>query len=232
MSEVSRLPLGLSQPFDCSYRPEKKEQLLIVQSKMTPAHFEGLMRLGFRRSGSDVYRPHCPECRSCQPVRVDVARFRPSRSQKRVLARNRDLTWTEVAAPTEEQRRLYHDYIRLRHHDGPMYPPTDEQFNRFLPCPWLPQRYLEARLDGRLVLVAVTDELEHALSAVYTFFAPELARRSLGVLGILKQLELAQQQHKAFLYLGYQIDECRKMAYKTHYHPYQVLVTGGWQAID
>lgn len=231
MSEVSRLPLGLSQPFECSYRPEKKEQLLIVQSKMNPGHFEGLMSLGFRRSGSDVYRPHCPECRSCEPVRVLVKEFVPSRSQRRVLARNRDLTWRVVSQPTDEHRALYHRYIRGRHCDGPMYPPTDEQFNRFLPCDWLDQRYLEGRLDGKLVLVAVTDRLSQALSAVYTFFEPELDKRSLGVCGILKQLEYAKSEGKHFLYLGYQIEECRKMAYKTQYRPYQTLTTGGWHTL-
>lgn len=232
MSEASRLPVGISQPFACSYRPDQQEQLLIVQSKMTPEHFESLMAMGFRRSGDDVYRPHCPSCRACQPIRVPVKTFTPSRSQKRVLAKNRDLVWRAVEEVTEEQQALYMRYIRERHNDGPMYPPTQEQYQRFLQCQWLPQTYLEARLDGKLVMVAVTDVLEHSLSAVYTFFDPSLDKRSLGRCGILMQIEFAKRMGKHFLYLGYQIDQCSKMSYKTQYRPCQTLTHKGWKTLE
>ncbi|MBY5920327.1 arginyltransferase [Ferrimonas balearica] len=228
MSDIRHLSLGLSQSFPCSYLPDQFEQLLVNREPVDGGQFEQLLALGFRRSGGQIYRPHCQACQACVPVRLPVQRFQPSRSQKRVISKNRDLVWRVTTRPTPEQQALYLEYICQRHNDGPMYPPSLDQFDRFLVCDWLEQLYLEAWLDDDLALVAVTDLLPNSLSATYTFFQPALADRSLGTRAILAQIGLAQQLGRDYLYLGYQIDDCQKMAYKTHFQPLQRLEGQQW----
>jgi arginine-tRNA-protein transferase len=79
-----------------------------------------------------------------------------------------------------------------------------------------------------LLSVAVTDQLAHGLSAIYTFFEPSETRRSLGVLSVLKQLELCQARELDFLYLGYWIKDSDKMSYKTNYRPTELFINDRW----
>ena len=47
------------------------------------ATYNVLARAGFRRSHRYAYRPYCPQCNSCVPIRVQVEGFEPSRSMRR-----------------------------------------------------------------------------------------------------------------------------------------------------
>ncbi|MBW8306944.1 MAG: arginyltransferase, partial [Thiobacillus sp.] len=86
--------------------------------------------------------------------------------------------------------------------------------------------------DGdALVMVSVIDQVADGLSAVYTFFDPAREQDSLGVYGVLWQIELAKRLELPYLYLGYWIAESRKMAYKKQYPPLQGLVDERWQLI-
>ncbi|MCG9746088.1 arginyltransferase [Shewanella sp. Isolate8] len=229
-SRSDTIQVGMTHTFDCSYLPNKQEQLLVLQEEsLDLTLFEKLLALGFRRSGETIYKPHCPHCQACLPIRIPVDAFIPSRRQKRTLKQNRDVSWHLVDNCTDEHYALYDRYIKARHHDGPMYPPSREQYDHFVQCSWHPPKLLELRLEGELIGVAITDLLPNSLSAIYSFFAPELDKRSLGSLMILLQCELAKQMHKEYLYLGYQIHESRKMNYKTAYHPYEILTANGWQ---
>ncbi|PMG41434.1 arginyltransferase [Shewanella sp. 10N.286.52.B9] len=227
------ISVGLTQPFDCNYIDGLQEQLLVIQESELDANlFEQLLGMGFRRNGSSIYKPRCPSCQACQSIRVDVGQFKVSKRQKRTLKNNQDLTWKVTHERTAAHYQLYEQYIIGRHFDGPMYPPTESQFNDFLACQWLPDTFIEVYDQQKLIGVAVTDMMTHSMSAIYSYFDPEYAKRSLGSYMILLQCQLAQQKHKQFLYLGYQIDENRKMNYKRLYRPYQILTAQGWQHIE
>ncbi len=202
---------------------------MIQEENLDPMLFERLLGIGFRRSGNAIYKPRCPHCSACQPIRVPTAEFALSKRQKRTLAHNRDLTWRITTEHSHAQYALYEKYIRERHFDGPMYPPTKEQYEQFLFCDWLPTTFIEVYDNEKLLAVAVTDNLPNSLSAIYSYFAPEAEQRSLGVLLILIQCRLAKLLDKEFLYLGYQIDANRKMSYKRLYRPYQILTPHGWE---
>ncbi|MCE9684760.1 arginyltransferase [Shewanella sp. AS16] len=229
-SSTGPITVGISQAFPCSYLQGQQEQLLVIQEDILDLQlFERLLSLGFRRSGNAIYKPRCPHCNACLPIRIPVKRFMPSKRQKRTLAHNRDLSWRVTSSVGDEHYALYKRYINLRHSDGPMYPPTREQYEHFLHCHWLPPQFIEVYRGKKLLAVAVTDVLPNSLSAIYSYFEPQEARRSLGALLILLQCRLASLMGKEFLYLGYQIDENRKMSYKRLYHPYQILTEQGWQ---
>lgn len=166
------------------------------------------------------------------PLRIHSERFVPNRGQKRVRQLNRDLELVLSYDDKPEYYQLYERYIRERHHDGSMYPPSRTQYKGFLHCDWMPPLYMEIRKEGRLIGVATTDLLPHSMSAMYTFFDPDYADRSLGTFAILSQLELARRTGRSWLYLGYLVEACRKMNYKRQYLPHELLVQGEWKNID
>ena len=230
MTEHPPVKLGISQLFPCSYLANNQERLLVVldHSFYNTDKFEYLLSLGFRRSSDQIYRPHCPSCSKCKAVRLDVTSFTPSRSQKRTLNKGKHFNLNVSHHSKPEYYDLYEKYITLRHQDGAMFPPSVEQYNSFLTCQWLTISYLELWAEDTLIAVAVTDTLSNSLSAIYTFFDPDFEHYSLGTLMIMKQIEFAVSSNKQFLYLGYQIDECRKMNYKTKFNPYQKLENDIW----
>jgi leucyl-tRNA---protein transferase len=80
-----------------------------------------------------------------------------------------------------------------------------------------------------LVGACLTDKLGDGLSAVYSFFAPGLEKRSLGTYTILWLIERAQSFGLPFVYLGYWVPESRKMAYKSRFRPSEILIGGTWR---
>jgi arginine-tRNA-protein transferase len=233
--ELGKRQFFITPEHPCSYLPERNAATLFLDPRdtITTDLYQQLADLGFRRSGGHLYRPHCQNCQACIPTRVDVARFKPRRSQRRVAKRNADLEiHLEPAAYTDEHYDLYARYVEARHGDGDMYPPTREQFRSFLLSTWSDTRFLTMTLDGEMVCVAVTDQQRDGLSSVYTFFDPDLADRSLGVMAILQQLELARGLKLPHLYLGYWISESAKMRYKIDYRPSQLFSKGRWLTLN
>lgn len=219
----------------CGYWPDRLSRDLIVDpaDPQLPSVFAQALAMGFRRSGGHVYRPYCNGCRACIPVRIPVARFAPSRTQKRCLARNADID-VRIAPPqrTAGNFALYRRYLDTRHAGGGMDDPAPENFDGFLACAWSPTEFMELRLDGRLVGVAVTDVVPDALSAVYTFFEPELAARSLGTYALLRQIARAQAEGRSHVYLGFWLADHPKMAYKRGYRPLEFLDGAVWRPLE
>lgn len=219
----------------CGYYEDRSARNLVIDP-LDPrlANVYGTsLSWGFRRASGHVYKPACRGCQACTPCRIPVNLFQPDRSQRRCLRRNRDLDehW-RVAEPNAEALALYERYLAWRHPGGGMDEPGDDDFRRFLIAPWGGTEFLELRLAGELVAVAVTDRTPHGLSAVYTFYSPEHAARSLGVLCILKQVERALALSLPYLYLGYWIEDHPKMDYKIRYRPIQLLRGGHWYLFD
>ncbi|MBR9828717.1 MAG: arginyltransferase [Oceanospirillales bacterium] len=235
MSNLRTLKFYATPEHDCSYLPGKQARTLFVDPRavMDRSIYSQLSDLGFRRSGSHVYRPHCEACQACISVRIPVDQFQPSKTQQRIEKRNADLTVTSLpCAMSDEYYALYERYICQRHADGDMHPPSQEQFINFLVEGGVDSYFSEFRTaDGELLAVAVSDRLDQGLSALYTFYSPEADKRSLGVYAILWQIRQAQRAGLPYLYLGYWVKECRKMRYKTAYRPLEMLHNGEWQFV-
>lgn len=225
----------LSMPHPCSYLPGRVATSMFIDPRyaLDGRRYAGYMRLGFRRSGDLVYRPHCRDCSACIPVRVPVARFRPNRGQRRIWQRNRDLAVTARSpAFKQEHFELYLRYQRTRHPGGGMDDPDPQKYVNFLFSRQVQSVFYEMRLGERLVGVAVVDVLPDALSAMYTFYEPEEKHRALGVFAVLWELEEARQRGLAWVYLGYLIRECPKMSYKANYRPLEAYLDGRWVLLE
>ena len=230
-----RVRLFQTLPHACGYFHARTAQNLVLDpaAPNLPKLYALSLARGFRRAGGHIYHPHCPRCHACEPCRIDVSTFVPDRSQRRCLAMNREVEMTECTPGlTHERQALYARYLHTRHPGGGMDEASDEDFSHFLTAAWSPTVFLEFRLAGELVAVAVTDVCDTGLSAVYTFFDPDLPRRGLGTLAILRQIELARARGLPHLYLGYWIAHHPKMGYKARFDSLQVLGPGGWTTIE
>ena len=236
MSIQSRQPkLYLSAPHPCPYiEPETASTVLLDPDyDVDNALFSILLRAGFRRSGETIYRPHCRNCNACVSVRIPTREFRPNRSQRRTYRRNNDIKTTMVPASfNDEHFELYCRYQTWRHTGDIMDHSDPERYREFMVESSIETAFIEHRLNNRLAAVSVCDLPEDGMSAVYTFFDPELKKRSLGTFAIMKQIDYVNRMQLDWLYLGYWIDGCKKMAYKTNFRPIFGYLNKEWQLLQ
>lgn len=219
----------------CPYLPGQMERKLVAElvGREAPAFYNELSRAGFRRSHHLAYRPACAGCAACVPVRIPVAEFVESRSLRRIRNINRDLAATlSEARATLDQFRLFARYQRSRHADSDMASMTLGDYRTMIDDSPVATRLVELRDGhGTLLGACLVDLLDDGLSAVYSFYAPETAKRSLGTCLVLALVDEAKRQRLPYVYLGYWIEKSTKMAYKARFHPLEGLEQQGWRRI-
>ncbi len=220
-----RLPLLPEEP--CPYLHGQLAQYRAFRSEaISPRLYHQLMDAGFRRSGDVFYQPACRGCRQCIPLRVPVKTFTPSKSQRRIWRLNFDLALT-IRAPeaTEEKFALYRRYVESWHRRDAG---SIEEFDRFLvQSPVSTLEFCYRAPSGRLLAVGICDICQDSLSSVYFYFDPEEKRRSLGTFGAMAEISFAASRGIPHYYLGYWIERCDAMCYKSRFRPFQLLQTDG-----
>ena len=222
----------LTREAPCPYLPGRRERKLVTELSGPDAaeSFDLLSRAGFRRSHAVAYRPACHGCQACVPVRVPVAEFRPGRSLRRVGRRTAGLAWSlRPARATAEQFSLFSRYLARRHGDGEMAGMAFADYRAMIEDTPIDSGVFELRDgDGGLAASCLVDRSADGLSAVYSFFEPDLEAFSLGSAIVLRLIEEAVRRGLAYVYLGYWIANSRKMAYKTRFRPLEAFGPEGW----
>jgi arginine-tRNA-protein transferase len=192
--------------------------------------FDGLLERGFRRTGDTVSRNVCPECRHCVQTRIVLSDFEPSRSQRRVLARNADVAVRDALRPepAPAKAELLGRYLVARHEW------MDRDFSRELEevfRPWEGSLEFDFFLGDSLIMAAIVDAGERDLYTSACFFDPDMRRRSLGTFNLLTAILWGKEKGFRYLYTGEYITSRQNMAYKQFFRPRQDLgADGRWEA--
>lgn len=223
-------------PLPCPYvagRTERKVVTEITGADAEAVH-DRLSRAGFRRSHNIAYAPVCPSCQACVPIRIPVASFQPDRTLRKIARANANLDGFEVAArATAEQFQLFQRYQQMRHGEGDMATMSFYDYRAMVEDTPIDTFMAEFRdAEDRLIGACLTDRLGDGLSAVYSFFAPGLDKRSLGTYTILWLIERTRTLGLPYVYLGYWVPESRKMAYKARFRPSEILMGGAWRVLN
>ena len=223
----------IAPPSPCGYLPDRQWSLEYEFFLMlAPADYMARMKTGWRRFGHMVFRPRCTGCNQCRSVRVDVAAFTPSRSQRRAQALNEGDIRLEIGAPKVHpaKLKLYDRYHAFQSDwkGWPGHAPKDsEDYQQsFVDNPFRTEEWCYY-LDKRLIGVGYVDVLPEGLSAIYFFYEPELRERSLGTWNVLSVIEETRRRGLPHLYLGYYVAGCASLEYKANYRPNEVLDPDG-----
>jgi leucyl-tRNA---protein transferase len=232
----------VTSPGTCPYLPGKRERKVFTDlSHLNAVELnDALGRIGFRRSQGVAYRPSCIDCSACVSVRVLAKEFAPNSSQRRILRRNRDVEITACQPwSTAEQYDLLRRYLDGRHPEGGMAGMDEIDYADMVeqsPVDTYVVEYREPATDGKpgkLIGVCLTDRQSDGLSMIYSFFDPDHpARDGLGTYIILDHIIRAGQAGLPHVYLGYWIDGCRRMEYKTRFRPMERLGPEGWSLYE
>jgi len=234
MTSLSELRFFKTPAHQCSYLPDREATTLFVDplAEVDTHVYTALSAAGFRRSGEHIYKPYCESCNACIPVRVPVHVFKLARRQKRNMKANHDVVVkTQKPYFSEAYYALYERYIAERHSDGDMYPATREQFQSFLIDGRSEAIFFEMSINRQLVGIAVVDQMDDGLSAIYTFFDPDFSKRGLGSFAVLWIIEEAKRRGLPNVYLGYWIKQCQKMSYKMDYRPLEMFINNHWMPL-
>ena len=183
---------------------------------------------GFRRNGNSFYNMACLECKGCVSLRVNPVKFKPNRSQKRVLQRNQDVI-AELGPViiTDEKIDLLNRFFSFR------YPSAtgaaEGYYNGFFLNSCTHTYEIRYRTEDRLIGVAVVDLGSSSLNAVYFFFDPDESGRSPGTFNILNIIDFCRNQGIGYVYLGYWIENVQAMSYKANFKPHELLRDGCWE---
>ncbi len=233
---LQKLQFYVTTPYQCGYLPNQLAQSLIAspQYLVNTQVYSGLIQQGFRRSGKFAYRPHCENCRACTPVRLVLEHYTPSRSQQRAFKQHQQLFVKILPLGFHENHyTLYAQYQRIRHSEDDLQNTLTnddaEQYRQFLCHSNVESLMIEfSDAEGNIKIVSVVDVVEDGISAVYTFYDASERKNSYGTFAIVWLSAWTKTLQLPYLYLGYWIENSRKMAYKQLFKPLEKLMDGEW----
>jgi arginyl-tRNA--protein-N-Asp/Glu arginylyltransferase len=232
-----QLRFFLTAPSPCPYLPERFERKVFAHLPLSDGATvnDSLTQVGFRRSQNIAYRPACEACNACVSARLPTMDYVFSRSERKILNRNEDLERHLVEAEaTMEQFDLLRRYLTTRHADGGMAEMTWPDYVAMVEDTAVRTHIVEYRRKstdggpGDLAACALVDLLHDGLSLVYSFYDPDLTRRSLGSFMILDHVIQAGLTSQPYVYLGYWVKGSDKMDYKVRFSPVELLRPDGW----
>ncbi|HLM02756.1 MAG TPA: hypothetical protein VK400_17015 [Pyrinomonadaceae bacterium] len=178
--------------------------------RAAPEQMDALWGEGWRHFGAHFFRYNPGfyenEIRRVIPLRVRLADFKFSKSQRRVFNKNTDLQ--VVIRPVEinaEKENLFERHKRRFKSGVPdsIYDFLSEVEPAVIPCPALEVSVFEPERRRRLLAASFFDVGKDSISSVYAMFEPSEERRSLGILTMLLEIRYALECGKKFYYSGY-----------------------------
>lgn len=201
-----------------------------------PDQMDSLWAQGWRHFGTYFFRysvtMHDEMIYRVIPLRIRLADFILSRSQKRVLAKNRDAQVVFHETEIDQTRLDLFDRHRERFSDNV----PDSIFGFLSDDPAkLPCLNIEigVYLDDRLIAANYLDIGQTASSAVYSMFDPAESPRSPGIFLILQGIFQSIEMGLHYYYLGYAYREPYLYDYKKNFSALEYYDWGaGWEEVE
>lgn len=196
------------------------QEQYFISYNVSPSEMDALWASGWRHFGMIFFRYRratvCGEGCTVVPLRVDLERFTPSRSQKRIVARNHDAR--VVVRATEHAREKNELFERHKRRFRENVPESLTDFLSHAPAR-VPCRNEEicVYLSDNLVAASFLDVGARATSAVYAMFDPAESRRSLGIYTMLLSIGRARELGCRYYYPGYACLEPSVYDYKKRF---------------
>lgn len=217
--------------FPCSYIKGNQERRFYVSISVPDCTniVSELTKRGFRRNYNHMYIPSCKDCNSCISSRINIKQFIFSKSNKRNLRINNDLSLVVNKDYNEKRFNLFKYYCRVRHTNGGMKSMTENEFISFFHKSTNETKIFDLiDKDEKLYGSILLDILNDGYSAVYSFFNPDLNKRGLGKNLILKTIENMKHNQGNYLYIGYWVKESENMSYKSSFNNIEYFKEGNW----
>jgi arginine-tRNA-protein transferase len=221
--------------YECAYLPDKQVRMYYRYVEDAPKAFaSAVIERGWRRFGNYYFHPICQGCNACKSLRIDAQHFKPSKSQRKAMRRNKE-TRIIVQKPTVTQAHidLYNRYHLWKSK-------KDAWRHRNISPREYRENFVEGAhdfgkevlyiVDDKIVGVDLIDILDDGISAIYFYYDPDYAHLSLGTYSLLYQIRLARILELKWIYLGYWVEGCKAFAYKPKFRPQQIL--DGFPPID
>ena len=222
----------------CGYLPDQNARMEYEYvAELTADEYAARMLAGWRRFGHTLFRPQCLFCQACRSLRIDVERFRPSRSQRRASKACESDIALRIGEPRVSRTRLELSgrFHALRAGTRGWRDREDDPlsfFTAFVANPFPTEEWCYS-LEGELVGLGHVDALSVGLSAIYFVHDPAQHHRGLGTWNVLCLIDEARRRGLPHVYLGYWVADCLSLAYKARFHPHQVLGTDGrWTDVE
>jgi arginine-tRNA-protein transferase len=198
-----------------------------------PGEMDRLWAEGWRHFGTFFFRyrksRHGRTLFNVLPLRIDLERFSLSRGQKRVVNKNQDANIVIRAAMIDDAKATLFAKHRLRFTEN--VPRSLYDFMSPVPDS-VPCGSLELCVYIGEILVGVTflDLGKTATSAVYAIFDPARAKRSLGILMMLRSIQFSRRCGYRYYYPGYAYREPFAYDYKKRFAGLEYLDWNtGWR---
>jgi len=198
--------------------------------------YDRLLADGWRHFGEHFFRYslglYRDEIRRVLPLRIRVANFHLSQSQRRVLRKNEDLTVEFAPVEVIDETRDLFDRHKLRFDHG--VPDSIYDFLSREPgsVPTEGMQIIVRSDDGRLLAASFFDLAATSVSAIYACFDPAAEKRSLGILTMLKVIEFAASKGMEFYYHGYAYEGESFYDYKKRFSGIEVFDwEGSWTTL-
>ena len=228
MNNQNNITEILEEAKQCAYFDDKLADTRYKFIKNCDANtFHKMLERGWRRFGNVHFRPECSTCDECKTIRINVQDFKFSKSQKRIMAKNKDIQ-VYVQKPSLSLDHLnlfnkYHKYMETKKGWKENKIDANDYQQSYVDGASTFGKEILYFLDDKLIAIALSDMTKDSISCVYCFYDHEYESRSLGKFSILAQMSIAKQANIEHLFLGYWIKDHYSMGYKEDYAPFEIL---------
>ncbi|MBN2435656.1 MAG: arginyltransferase [Spirochaetes bacterium] len=212
---------SVSSCFDCPYiKGNKARYKYFHANNLSPNELDEYLSKGWRKFSTFYFKPFCPNCKKCIPIRIITDKFLQSKSQRRVIKKSSGIT---VKLVQPKYKRNYYEIYK--DHSLRFDKPVDDEdsfYKSFFQnsCPAIISEY---HFDNKLIAAGFIDVSEESFSSVYFIYYRKFENQSLGTLSVLAEIELARVREKKYYYLGYFIAENNSMNYKNRFYPHELF---------